>query len=125
GHATQRQFTFARCRRIVRNFAVSPQSVSGIDRTSARAAIATRIGTAGDVVRILDAVEKAPRRGGLTLLVARKGAVAETRIVVALNTIRVAGADSLGWRGADHCQPGHGHQSQNYVAHEKSPLDRV
>src|SRR5712675_303380 len=63
--------------------------VRGIDGTYARAAIAAPV-AAGVVIGVLDAVEKPPRRGGLTLLVARKGAVGETRIIIALNAKRIA-----------------------------------
>src|ERR1700704_4552934 len=96
-HAVSRQFTFPR-------FAAA-RSVGGIDRTDARAAIAAGIGIAGVVIRVLDAVEKPPRRAGLALLIAREGAVAQARIFVALNAEGVAAADGLGRCGADHGQP--------------------
>src|SRR6202022_2785485 len=99
---------------------VAARSVRGIDRPYARAAIAARL-AAGVVIGVLDAVEKPPRSGGLTLLVARKGAVAETRIFIALNAKRIAGANGLGRRGADHRQSAGGQQSQNYVTHESLP----
>src|SRR5260370_16810073 len=73
----------------------SPRSICGIHRTRARAAIAAGRGTACDVVRILDAPEIPPRCGGLALLVAVEGAVAEGRIFIALNAKRMAGADGL------------------------------
>jgi len=54
------------------------------------AAIGARIGLAGVEVGILDTIEKPSRSDGLTLLIAREGAVAQTRIVLALNAKRIA-----------------------------------
>jgi len=92
-------------------------SIRGIDGTYTRATIAARIATR--VVKgILDAVEKSSRCGGLALLVARKGAVTETRKFIALNAKRVAGADSLCRRAANHRQSTGGQQSKSDVTHE-------
>jgi hypothetical protein len=55
------------------------------------------------------------------LLIAGESAVAEARILVALNAERIAGANSLGRRGADNCQSARGQQSQNHVTHKTSP----
>src|SRR5260370_40524734 len=87
-----------------------PNSVRGIDRAHAiAAAIAARIGiVAGVVVGILHAVEKPPRGGGLTLFVAREGAVGETWIFVALNAKRIAGANGLGRRTTNDSQSARG-----------------
>src|SRR5258708_4170123 len=85
---------------------VAARSVSGIDRTSAAAAVGGARGVifAGVVVGILDAVEIPSRRGGLTLLVAVPDAVAEARIVVALKTKRMARANGFSCPAADHRQ---------------------
>src|ERR1700730_10219845 len=114
------QFTFARWpRKALRaEFrVVAARSVRGIDRPYARAAIAARF-AAGVVIGVLDAVEKPPRSGCLTLLVARKRAIAEAGIFIALNAKRIAGADGLGRRAANHRQSTGGQQSQNDVTHE-------
>src|SRR5882672_1212309 len=110
GHPVSRQFTFPR-------FA-DARSVGGIDRTDPRAAIAAGIGIAGVVKGVLDAVEKPPRRAGLALLITCEGAVAQPRIFVALNAERVAAADGLGRRGADHRHPARRQHAQNDVTHE-------
>src|SRR6267378_4278289 len=54
----------------------------------------------------------------LALLVARKGAVTETRKFIALNAKRIAGADSLCRRAANHRQSTGGQQSKSDVTHE-------
>ena len=70
-------------------------SIRGIDGTYARTAIAARIKSARVVIGIRDAVEKSSRRAGLTLLVARKGAVGEARKIIALNAKGIAAAETL------------------------------
>ena len=60
---------------------VTARSVRRIDGPHARTAIGTRVGIAGVEIGILDAIEKPPRSGGLTLLIAVEGAVAETRVL--------------------------------------------
>src|ERR1700682_6131547 len=105
--------------RVTLNFGAAARSVRGIDGTYARAAIAARIEIATWVViGILDAVEKSSRSGGLTLLIARKGAVGETRKIIALNAEGIAGANGLGRRAARHRQSARGQQSQDQVTHE-------
>src|SRR5712692_7529350 len=94
-------------------------SVRGIDGANARTAIAARVEIAAKVViGIRDAVEKSSRSACLALLVARKGAVAETRIIVALNAKGIAGANGLGGHAARHRQAARRQQSQNCVTHE-------
>src|SRR4030088_1048687 len=90
------------------------RSVREIDGTYARAAIGARV-AAGVVIGVLDAVEKPPRGGGLTLLVAGKGAVSETGIVISFDAKRIARANGLGRRGANHRQSADGKQRQKNV----------
>src|SRR6478735_2833585 len=93
-------------------------SIRGIDGTNARSAIAARIKPARVVIGIRDAVEKSSRSAGLTLRIAGKGAVAETRKLIALNAERIAASDGFGRHGAKHGQSaGHQH-SQNCITHE-------
>src|ERR1700694_1251977 len=82
------------------------------------AAIGARIAIAGVVIGIFDAVESPPRGGRLTLLLAREGAVAQGWIIPASKAKRIAGADGLGRRAANHRQSTGGQQSQNDVTHE-------
>src|SRR6266436_2342623 len=93
-------------------------SVRGKDGTYARTAVAARIKAARVEIRIRDAVEKSSRSAGLTLLVARKGAVAETRIIIALNAEGITGANGLGRRRAKHDQSARRQHGQNCITHE-------
>src|SRR5713101_1059940 len=89
--------------RCAAEFQGTARSVRRVDGPYAVAAvIGARIGLAGIVIGIFHTIEKPPRSGGLTLLIACEGAVAEARILVALNAKRIAGANSRSWRGADH-----------------------
>ena len=56
------------------------------------ALVAVRL-AAGIVIGIGDAIKTPPRSGGLTLLVAGEGAIAQARKFVALNAKGIAGAD--------------------------------
>src|SRR5258705_13414905 len=101
-------------------------SIRGIDGTYARTAIAARIETAARVViGIRDAIEKSSRSGGLTLLITRKGAVAETRKLIALNAKGITASDCPGRRGAKHGQAAHRQHGQNYTTHESLLIDSL
>src|SRR6202171_2117908 len=80
-------------------YAFNPRSVSWIAWISGRqgaaaAGIGRRVAGA-DIIGIGDAPQTTPGSCGLTLLVAREGAVAQARLVVALNAERISRADRL------------------------------
>src|SRR6267378_1976852 len=121
GPAASRQFTFPRWSHR------RPPGISirGIDGTYARTAIAAGIKSARVVIGIRDAVEKSSRSGGLTLLVAGKGAVAETRIIIALNAKRITASDGFGRHGANHGQSARRQHGQNCTTHESLLIDSL
>src|SRR6266404_7055298 len=99
--------------------------IGGIDGTYTRTAVAARIKVARVVIGISDAVEKSSRSGGLTLLVARKGAVAETRKLIALNAKRITASDGPGRRAAKHGQSTRRQHGQNPITHESLLIDSL
>src|ERR1700676_3048582 len=94
--------------------AAGTPSVSGVARISGRqAAAAAGIGrgvAVADIIGIGDAPQAAPGSCGLTLLIAREGAVAQARLFVALNAKRIWCADRFGRRGAECCETTGGQQ---------------
>src|SRR5258708_6535758 len=82
-----------------------PGSVSGVARIGRRqAAAAAGIGrgvAVADIIGIGDAPQAATGSCGLTLLIAREGAVAQARLVVALDAERVSRADRFVGHGAE------------------------
>src|SRR6266576_1542067 len=99
--------------------------IGGIDGTYTRTAVAARIKVARVVIGISDAVEKSSRSAGLTLLVARKGAVAETRKLIALNAKGITASDGPGRRGAKHGQSARRQHGQNCITHESLLIDSL
>src|SRR6266403_3635448 len=99
--------------------------IGGIDGTYTRTAVAARIKVARVVIGISDAVEKSSRSAGLTLLVARKGAVAETRKLIALNAKRITASDGPGRRAAKHGQSTRRQHGQNRITHESLLIDSL
>src|SRR5664279_4635441 len=98
---------------------IGRRSIPWIDRLDA--GVARRALVARVVIGVLDAPQPPSRGGGLTLLVAREGAVAQARLVVALNAEGIAGAD-----GSRRCRDGDrqctgGQQRRNEFAHGSLP----
>src|SRR5690349_10816380 len=94
----------------------------GWQRPAAQRAIRGRRRFAlADVIGIGDAIEKASRGRRLALLVAREGAVAQPRILVALKAERISGTDRFGRRGAECSQSARGKHGQNRFTHFESP----
>ena len=94
--------------------AVGTRSVSGVAGISGRqaaaaAGIGRRVAVAG-IKGIGDAPQAAPGSCGLTLLIAREGAVAQARLLVALNAKRISRADRFGRHGAECCETTGGQQ---------------
>src|SRR5664279_4604767 len=98
---------------------IGRRSIPWIDRLDA--GVARRALVAGVVIGVLDTPQPPSRGGGLTLLVAREGAVAQARLVVALNAEGIAGAD--GSRRCRDCdrEAARAQQCQNQVAHGSLP----
>jgi hypothetical protein len=84
--------------------------------------ISARIGVAAGVVEgILDTLQIPPRRGGLALLATGESAVAQARIIVALNAEGIAGADRPGRRAANPRQSARGQQGPALLSAFKTP----
>src|SRR5258708_26016341 len=80
----------------------SVAGVAGISGRQAAAAAGVGLGVAvAGIIGIGDAPQAAPGSRGLTLLVAREGAVAQARLFVALNAKRISRADRFGRHGAE------------------------
>src|ERR1700756_4365726 len=82
-----------------------PGSVPGVARIGRRqAAAAAGIGRCvadAGIIGIGDAPQAAPGSCGLTLLIAREGAVAQAGLLVALNAKRISRANRFGRHGAE------------------------
>src|SRR5258705_518329 len=79
----------------------------------------------GSEIGIFRAIGVAAGRARLALLVARKGAVAETRNLTALNAERIAASDGFGRHGAKHGQSARRQHSQNCITHESLLIDSL
>src|SRR5262249_16044293 len=74
---------------------------------------------AADIIGIGDAPQTAGGGGGLALLVAGEGAVAQARLLVALNAERIARPDRVGRRAAKNRKAARRQQNQNRSTHSK------
>src|SRR6266404_3085466 len=92
-----------------------PGSVPGVARIGRRqAATAAGIGrgvAVADIIGIGDAPQAAPGSRGLTLLIAREGAIAQAGMVVGLDAERVSRADRFSGHGAE-CRETAGRQQR-------------
>src|ERR1700688_3355088 len=123
-HIDEDLFTSARQSAQARHVVQFVQLSAGdrIDRPRARTAIAAWIDiTAGIVIGIFDALQKPSRSGRLALRITGEGAVAQTRIFIALDAKGIAGSDGLGRRGAGKGQSARGQQCESEVTHQDLP----